>query len=122
MQLPNSLQAKLQSYETGEKAAEVDLLRERVHLLEEEVRTQEKKALDAAAQVDKLQKESEVFSPIFLFVFVLLYCLFDYLKVVHIYPTSIRGRNKLPIRKTCHLIYFDILLFSFVINHFQSID
>lgn len=55
----HKLKAKLQSYETGEKAAEVDLLKERVLLLEEEVRTQEKKAMDAAAHVEKLQKEVE---------------------------------------------------------------
>ncbi|XP_037805027.1 protein enabled homolog [Penaeus monodon] len=55
----HKLKAKLQSYETGEKAAEVDLLKERVMLLEEEVRTQERKAMDATALGEKLQKEVE---------------------------------------------------------------
>lgn len=82
----------MQSYETGEKAAEVDLLRERVHLLEEEVRTQEKKALDAAAQVDKLQKESEDFFPFFL-----LFCCIVYLIIsksyIYILLQSVKETN-----------------------------
>lgn len=52
-------QAELLSYETGEKAAEVELLRERVQLLEEEVKVQEGKASDAQSEVTKLRTEGQ---------------------------------------------------------------
>lgn len=52
-------QTELLSYETGEKAAELELLRERVQLLEEEVKVQEGKATDAQTEVKKLKKEGQ---------------------------------------------------------------
>lgn len=52
-------QAELLSYETGEKAAEVELLRERVQLLEEEVREQEGKTNDAQSEVKRLRREGQ---------------------------------------------------------------
>lgn len=52
-------QAELLSYETGEKAAEVELLKERVQLLEEEVKVQEGKASEAQCEVEKLKKEGQ---------------------------------------------------------------
>lgn len=55
----NKLKAELLSYETGEKAAELELLRERVQLLEEEVRVQESKANEGQCEVEKLRKEVE---------------------------------------------------------------
>lgn len=55
----NKLKAELLSYETGEKAAELELLRERVQLLEEEVRMQESKANEGQCEVEKLRKEVE---------------------------------------------------------------
>ena len=47
------------SYEVGEKAAEVELLKERVQLLEEEVKVQEGKASEGQFEVDKLKKEGQ---------------------------------------------------------------
>lgn len=55
----NKLKAELLSYETGEKAAELELLRERVQLLEEEVRVQEGKASERQCEVEKLRNEVE---------------------------------------------------------------
>ncbi|XP_045103403.1 shootin-1-like isoform X2 [Portunus trituberculatus] len=55
----NKLKAELLSYETGEKAAELELLRERVQLLEEEVRVQEGKASEGQCEVETLRKEVE---------------------------------------------------------------
>lgn len=52
-------QAELLSFETGEKAAEVELLRERVQLLEEEVKVQEGKATEAQSEVQKLREEGQ---------------------------------------------------------------
>ncbi|MPC40478.1 Shootin-1 [Portunus trituberculatus] len=55
----NKLKAELLSYETGEKAAELELLRERVQLLEEEVRVQEGKASEGQCEVETLRKEED---------------------------------------------------------------
>lgn len=52
-------QAEILSYETGEKAAEVELLRERVQLLEEEVKMQEGKTTEAQSEMQKLRKEGQ---------------------------------------------------------------
>ncbi|CAL4066361.1 unnamed protein product [Meganyctiphanes norvegica] len=56
-QTSTKLKAEIATHETDEKTIEIELLKERINILEDEVRTQEKRAKNAQAISDQLQKE-----------------------------------------------------------------
>jgi len=56
-QTKTKFKAEIASHQIDEKTVEMELLKERIHLLEDEVRTQEKRAKDSQANSYQLKKE-----------------------------------------------------------------